>query len=68
MQKKRTANCSAHHKLADYWKTKLGKSEFLAYQASSRGGRMSLQIIGDRVHLKGQGVTILDGILKILPL
>jgi PhzF family phenazine biosynthesis protein len=58
---------SAHCKLADYWQKKLGKSEFLAYQASPRGGILGLQIVGDRVHLRGQAVTILEGTLKGLP-
>jgi predicted PhzF superfamily epimerase YddE/YHI9 len=56
---------SAHCLLVDYWQQKLGKSEFLAYQASPRGGILGLQIIGDRVHLKGQAVTILKGTLRV---
>lgn len=56
---------SAHCKLADYWQQKLGKSEFLAYQASPRGGILGLQIVGSRVHLRGQAVIILEGTLKI---
>ena len=56
---------SAHCKLPDYWQKKLGKSEFFAYQASPRGGSLGVQIIGDRVHLKGHAVTILEGTLKV---
>jgi len=56
---------SAHCKLADYWQQKLNKSEFLAYQASPRGGILGVKIMGDRVHLKGQAVTILEGTLRI---
>ena len=56
---------SAHCKLADYWQQKLDKSEFLAYQASSRGGVLGVTIVGDRVHLKGQAVTMLKGTLRI---
>jgi PhzF family phenazine biosynthesis protein len=55
---------SAHCKLADYWQQKLGKNEFLAYQASVRGGTLGVQIIGDRVHLKGQAVTMMEGTLE----
>ena len=55
---------SAHCKLAGYWQQKLGKSELLAYQASPRGGILGLQIVNDRVHLRGQAVTILEGMLK----
>lgn len=56
---------SAHCLLVDYWQKKLGKSQFLAYQASLRGGTLDLQMVGDRVHLRGQAVTILEGTLKV---
>ncbi|MBY0500743.1 MAG: PhzF family phenazine biosynthesis protein [Alphaproteobacteria bacterium] len=56
---------SAHCKLADYWQKKLGKSQFLAYQASPRGGIIGLQIVGDRIHLKGQAITIMEGKWKV---
>lgn len=55
---------SAHCKLADYWQKKLGKSELLAYQASPRGGILDIQIVDDRVYLRGHAVTILEGTLK----
>lgn len=56
---------SAHCKLADYWQKKLGKNELLAYQASPRGGVLGLHIVKDRVHLKGQAVTIMEGVWKV---
>jgi PhzF family phenazine biosynthesis protein len=56
---------SAHCKLADYWSKVLNKHEFKAYQASARGGSLSLKIVGDRVLLKSQAVTIFEGVLKI---
>jgi PhzF family phenazine biosynthesis protein len=56
---------SVHCLLADYWQQKLGKTEFLAYQASPRGGEMSIKILGNRVLLKGQAITITEGNLKI---
>ncbi len=52
---------SAHCKLADYWQTKLGRSLFLAYQASPRGGEMQIKIEGERVLLTGKGVLISTG-------
>lgn len=52
---------SAHCKLAHYWQQKLHKSDFLAYQASARGGEIKLSIVQDRVHLTGQAVTVLKG-------
>ncbi|RME75812.1 MAG: PhzF family phenazine biosynthesis protein [Chloroflexi bacterium] len=52
---------SAHCCLGPYWQTRLGKTEFLAYQASPRGGVVRVQIHGDRVILGGQAVTVLKG-------
>jgi predicted PhzF superfamily epimerase YddE/YHI9 len=52
---------SAHCKLAHYWQQKLQKNEFLAYQASQRGGEIRLSIHGERVHLTGTAVTMLKG-------
>jgi PhzF family phenazine biosynthesis protein len=57
---------SAHCKLAHYWGTKLNKKEFLAYQASPRGGEIEISIHDERVHLKGQAVTILEGKWKVI--
>ena len=56
---------SAHCKLADYWQKKLGKTQFSAYQASPRGGKVGVQIVSDRVHLTGQAVTVLEGVLRV---
>jgi len=55
---------SAHCKLADFWSKRLNKTEFLAFQASKRGGELKVKINGDRVLIKGQAVTIMEGILK----
>lgn len=56
---------SAHCTLADYWRAKLGKESFHAYQASARGGSLGVTIVGDRVLLRGQAVTMLEGILRV---
>lgn len=52
---------SAHCKLAHYWQQRMEKSDFVAYQASPRGGEIRISIVGDRVHLTGQAVTVLKG-------
>lgn len=52
---------SAHCCLGPYWQSRLNKREFLAYQASERGGVLQVQVQGDRVLLKGQAVIILRG-------
>ena len=55
---------SAHCSLGPYWASRLGKSEFLAYQASARGGVVRVRVSGDRVLLGGQAVTVLRGELS----
>jgi PhzF family phenazine biosynthesis protein len=52
---------SAHCCLGPYWKKRLGKDEFVAYQASARGGVVRVRVKGDRVILGGQAVTVLRG-------
>ena len=56
---------SAHCCLAPYWGNKLGKTELRAHQISSRGGKLELHLINDRVILKGQAVTIFRGELLV---
>ncbi len=53
---------AAHCCLAPFWRDHLDKDEFLAYQASSRGGVVKVHYPGDeRVYLAGQAITILRG-------
>jgi PhzF family phenazine biosynthesis protein len=52
---------SAHCCLGPYWQERLGKSEFLAYQASPRGGIVKVKCAGSRVQLGGRAVTVLRG-------
>ena len=52
---------SAHCALAPYWSAKLGKNELVAFQASPRGGELRLRLVGDRVKIGGQAVTVLRG-------
>ena len=52
---------SSHCALAPYWGAKLGKKELLAFQASSRGGELRLRVVGDRIKIGGQAVTVLRG-------
>lgn len=55
------ATGSSHCTLAPHWSTRLGKTELVAYQASSRGGVVRVRVQGDRVILGGQAVTVLRG-------
>lgn len=52
---------SAHCCLAPFWKERLNKNVFFAYQASPRGGFMHVSISGERVLLLGKAVTFLSG-------
>lgn len=56
---------SAHCVLSTYWAAKLGKHEFVAYQASARGGEMKVRLEGDRVKLAGKAVTVMKGKLML---
>jgi PhzF family phenazine biosynthesis protein len=52
---------SAHCALTPYWSAKLGKDDLVAFQASARGGELRLRLVGDRVRIGGQAVTVLRG-------
>ena len=54
---------SAHCMLTPYWAAKLGKTEMSAYQASARGGEVSVTLNNDRVILGGGAMTVLRGSL-----
>ncbi len=56
---------SAHCALAPYWSAKLGKTVMMAYQASKRGGKVKVELKGNRVLLSGQAVTILNATLAV---
>jgi PhzF family phenazine biosynthesis protein len=55
------ATGSAHCCLAAFWRERLGKDRMLAFQASKRGGVVSVTLRADRVLLAGQAVTTLRG-------
>lgn len=55
---------SAHCCLGPYWQSVLGKSELVGYQASKRGGTVSVRCAGDRVKLGGSAVTVIEGVLR----
>ncbi|MCU7927632.1 MAG: PhzF family phenazine biosynthesis protein [Candidatus Thiodiazotropha sp. (ex Dulcina madagascariensis)] len=52
---------SAHCSLAPFWAERLGKATMRGFQASSRGGVVNVQHLGERVKLLGQAVTTLSG-------
>jgi predicted PhzF superfamily epimerase YddE/YHI9 len=56
---------SAHCCLADYWRKRLGQTEFTAFQASARGGVVKMRIVDDRVLLAGRAITVAKGELVV---
>jgi predicted PhzF superfamily epimerase YddE/YHI9 len=56
---------SAHCTLASYWGERLGRTELIGRQVSSRGGTVRMTLAGDRVRLSGQAVTVASGELYV---
>jgi len=56
---------SAHCSLVPYWSRVLGKTEFLAYQRSLRGGKIICANMGERIKLSGEAVLYLEGTIHI---
>jgi predicted PhzF superfamily epimerase YddE/YHI9 len=56
---------SAHCCLADFWRKRLGKTEFVAFQASARGGVVKVRVVNDRAFLGGRAVTVARGELLV---
>ena len=56
---------SAHCALAPYWAAITGKREMRAYQASARGGEMTVRVRSGRVDLVGDAVVLASGALRI---
>lgn len=54
---------SAHTALAPYWSRRLGRNGLTGLQASPRTGLVRTSVEGDRVHLTGHAVTVVDGTL-----
>jgi PhzF family phenazine biosynthesis protein len=55
---------SNHTVLTPYWSNILGKKRMNAYQASKRGGSMIVEDHGDRVHIIGKSVLVMEGKLR----
>ncbi|MEV7831250.1 PhzF family phenazine biosynthesis isomerase [Streptomyces subrutilus] len=57
---------SAHTALAPYWAARLGRTDALVgFQASARTGLVRASVHGDRVHLTGHAVTVLEADLRV---
>src|SRR5579883_477679 len=56
---------SAHCCLGDFWRKRLGKTEFVAFQASARGGVVKVRVVKDRAFLGGKAITVARGELLV---
>jgi len=56
---------SAHCCLCPFWAERLGKLKMIGYQASARGGVVTVVLDGDRVKLSGSAVTTVRGVLLV---
>jgi PhzF family phenazine biosynthesis protein len=56
---------SAHCCLGPYWAEKTVKTELRAYQASPRGGSLTVHVAKDRVRMVGRAVTVFKAELLI---
>ncbi|MDQ3403190.1 MAG: PhzF family phenazine biosynthesis protein [Actinomycetota bacterium] len=58
---------SLHTALAPLWSAHLGRDTLVGLQVSARTGLIRTTVRGDRVHLTGNAVTIIDGELLAIP-
>ena len=57
---------SAHCALGQFWSEKLGKNSLRAYQASKRGGDVSVEVLSNhRIKLKGSAKTVIKGVMSV---
>lgn len=56
---------SLHCALTPYWAKRLGRDELTAAQLSTRGGRLELELAGDRVRLRGRVLPYLHGTIEV---
>jgi len=56
---------SAYTQLAPYWASKIGPKRFRVKQVSSRGGELTCELVGDRVHISGQAIKFLEGKISL---
>jgi predicted PhzF superfamily epimerase YddE/YHI9 len=56
---------SAHCCLADFWGKRLGRNRLVGYQASARGGVVTVERRGERVLLIGDAVLVAQGELLV---
>lgn len=56
---------SAYTQLMPYWSERIGRTVLTAKQLSPRGGKLSCEIRGDRIHISGAARKYLEGTIEI---
>ena len=56
---------SSHCCLGPYWAKRLGKTTMQAMQASARGGRLRIEVVGDCVRIGGHATIVASGMLRV---
>ena len=56
---------SAHCCLAPWWGERLEKTRMKARQLSARGGEVDVELVGDRVLLRGHAVTVMTATMHV---
>ncbi len=51
--------------LGPFWKARLGKDVFGATQMSQRGGKLRVNVVGDKVIVQGKVVTVMKGSIEL---
>ncbi|HYK96432.1 MAG TPA: PhzF family phenazine biosynthesis protein [Candidatus Dormibacteraeota bacterium] len=55
------ATGSAHCAVGPHWGSILGRTELRVHQLSERGGELTIRVMGDRVRVGGQAITLVHG-------
>jgi PhzF family phenazine biosynthesis protein len=57
---------SAHCALGQFWSQKLNKTTLTAYQASKRGGDVTVEVLANqRIKLMGTAKTTINGVINL---
>ena len=54
-----------HTFLAKYWASRLGKTRMKSFQSSKRTGFMDLELVAEKLRIRGQAVIVFEGRLTI---
>ena len=56
---------SAHCFLGPFWSPRLAKTKLVGFQASPRGGTVSVDVSPSRCLLSGSAIVVLEGVLEV---